>query len=123
MGGEAGYLLFWTIYLASSAVFFAVFWKFSGLFGRLPAWLLRTIVAVLILTPAWPRGGGGVPAPALMVAALDGIGSGPEAAARGLVALFMGVCIAVIISPALFLALKLRRGKSKWRSRHDWLTR
>ena len=123
VAGGANYALIWAIYLAASAVFFAVFWKFSGLLGRLPAWLLRTILAALILTPAWPRGGGEVPAPALMVAALDGIGSGPEAAARGLGALVIGVGIATALSIGLLLALKLRRGRSKWHSRHDWRAR
>ena len=123
MAGGANYALIWAIYLAASAVFFAVFWQFSGLLGRLPAWLLRTIMAALILTPAWPRGGGEVPAPALMVAALDGIGSGPEAAARGLGALVIGVGIATALSIGLLLALKLRRGRSKWHSRHDWRAR
>ena len=123
MAGGSNYFLIWIIYLAASAVFFAVFWQFSGLLGRLPAWLLRTIMAALILTPAWPRGGGEVPAPALMVAALDGIGSGPEAAARGLGALVIGVGIATALSIGLLLALKLRRGRSKWHSRHDWRAR
>jgi len=120
MAGGVDYLLIWIIYLASSAVFFAVFWKFSGLLGRLPAWLLRTVMAALILTPAWPRGGEEIPAPALMVAVLDGIGSGPEAASRSLGALVIGMIIATILSISLFLAWKLRGGQSKWHSRDDW---
>ena len=120
MAGEANFLLIWVIYLASSAVFFFVFWKFSALLGQAPAWLLRTLMAALILTPVLPRNEDEVAVPALMVAALDGIGSGPEAAARGLGALFLGTLFALIVSTGAFLAMKLRRRKSKWRNLRDW---
>ena len=114
MAGEANYLLIWFVYLAASAVFLAVFWKFSALLGRLPAWLLRTLVAALVLTPALPRNEAEVAVPALMVATLDSIASGPDAAARGLAALATGLVFACIASLGLYLALNLRHRKSRW---------
>ncbi len=115
MTGETNYVLIWFIYLVSSLVFYLVFWKFAGLSGRLPAWLLRTFMAALILTPVFPRTEGEAAAPALMAIALDSIASGPGAAARGLAALATGMVVAFMAALALFLALTI--GRRKFRSR------
>ncbi len=128
MAGDTSYVLIWFIYLASGAVFFLTFWKFTALLGRLPAWILRTFMAALILTPVFPRSEEETAVPALMAVALDTIASGPEAAARGLAALAAGMIVAVFAALILFLGLTfVRRGNSrglrrdsaaKWRNRH-----
>ena len=115
MAGDTNYALIWFIYLASSAVFYLVFWKFSGLAGRLGAWLLRTLLAVLILTPVLPQSENEVAVPALMAVALDSIASGPGAAARALAALTMGMVLGCIASLGLFLVISLHRRKSRWK--------
>ncbi len=114
MAGETNYALIWFIYLASGAVFYLIFWKFSSLSGRFPAWLLRTVLAVLIFTPVLPQSENQVAAPALMAVALDSIAAGPGAAARALAALTMGMVLGCTTSFGLFLVLRLRRGKSRW---------
>ena len=115
MAGETNYALIWFIYLASSAAFYLVFWKFSSLAGGLPAWLLRTLLAVLILTPVLPQSENEVAVPALMAVALDSIASGPGSAARALAALSMGMILGCMASFGLFLLLRLRRRKSRWK--------
>ncbi len=114
MAGDTNYVLIWFIYLASGAVFFLVFWKFTALFGRLSAWISRTFMAALILTPIFPSGEGETAVPALMAVALDTIASGPEAAARGLAALAAGMVVAILGAMVLFLGLTfVRRGNSE----------
>ena len=111
MAGDTNYVLIWFAYLASAAVFFFVFWKFTALLGRLPAWILRTFMAALILTPVFPRGEEETVVPALMAVALDAIASGPAAAARGLAALATGMVVATLAAIILGLGLTLvRRG-------------
>ncbi len=105
MAGDTNYVLIWFIYLASGAVFFLVFWKFTALLGRLPAWILRAFMAALILTPVFPRSEEETAVPALMAAALDTIASGPEAAARGLAALATGMVVAILGALILWLGL------------------
>lgn len=105
MAGDTNYVLIWFIYLASGAVFFLVFWKFTALLGRLPAWILRTFMAALILTPVFPRSEEETAVPALMAVALDTIASGPEAAARGLAALATGMVVAILGALILWLGL------------------
>ena len=112
MAGDTNYVLIWFIYLASAAVFFFAFWKFTTLLGRLPAWMLRTFLAALILTPVFPRGEEETAVPALMAVALDAIATGPAAAARGLAALATGMVAATLAAILLWLGLTLaRRGK------------
>lgn len=111
MAGDTNYVLIWFIYLASGAVFFLVFWKFTALLGRLPAWILCTFMAALILTPVFPRSEEETAVPALMAVALDMIASGPEAAARGLAALATGMVVAILGALTLFAGLTIvRRG-------------
>ena len=111
MAGDTNYVLIWFIYLASGAIFLLVFWKFTALLGRLPAWILRTFMAALILTPVFPRGEEERAVPALMATALDMIASGPAAAARGLAALATGMVAAVLAALLLLLGLTfVRRG-------------
>lgn len=109
MAGETNYLVIWFIYLASSTVFYLVFWRFTALLGRLPSWLLRTFMAALILTPVFPRSEEETAVPALMAIALDTIGSGPAAAARGLAALATGMVLAALAALTLFLGLSIAR--------------
>ncbi len=111
------YAAVWLLYLASSLVFFLVWWKFTGLLGRIPAWLLRVFMAALIWTPAWPQDAGEVAVPALMALALDTIASGPAAAARGLVALAMGMVLALSAAVLVFLLWTFGGGRLR-RSRH-----
>lgn len=107
MAGDTNYVLIWCVYLASGAVFFLAFWKFTALLGRLPAWILRTFMAALILTPVFPRGEEETAVPALMAVALDMIASGPAAAARGLAALAAGMVVAVLAALVLSLGLTI----------------
>lgn len=109
MAGDTNYVLIWFIYLASGAVFFLVFWKFTALLGRLPAWILRTFMAALILTPVFPRSEEETAVPALMAVALDTIASGPAAAARGLAALATGMVVAILAALVLSLSLTVAR--------------
>lgn len=109
MAGETNYLVIWFIYLASSTVFYLVFWRFTALLGRLPSWLTRTFMAALILTPVFPRSEEETAVPALMAIALDTIGSGPAAAARGLAALATGMVLAALAALMLFLGLSIAR--------------
>ncbi len=103
MAGETNYALIWFIYLLSSAVFYLALWKFTALLGTLLAWLLRTLVAVLIWTPAFPRDEAAVAVPALMAVALDTIAHGPAAAAGSLAALATGLILGSLASLALFV--------------------
>lgn len=115
MAGDTNYVLIWFIYLASGAVFFLVFWKFTALLGRLPAWILRTFMAALILTPVFPRSEEETAVPALMAVALDTIASGPAAAARGLAALATGMVVAILGALILFACLTIVR-REKFRA-------
>ncbi len=112
MAGETNYVLIWFIYLTSGAVFYLVFWKFTALLWRLPAWLARAFMAALILTPVLPRGEQGTAAPALMAAALDAIAGDPAATARGLAALATGMIAAMLVALTLFLGLFASRRRS-----------
>lgn len=109
MTGDTNYVLIWFVYLAFGAVFFLVFWKFTALLGRLPAWILRTFMAALILTPVFPSGEEATAVPALMAVALDTIASGPAAAARGLAALATGMVVAILGALVLSLGLTIAR--------------
>ena len=117
MAGDANYLLIWFFYLASAAVFLFVFWKFTALLRRpkrlerSSAWILRTFMAALILTPVFYHGEAGTAVPALMALALDVIAAGPAAAARGLAALAAGMVAAAAAAMVLWLGSTLvRRG-------------
>lgn len=95
--------LVWLIYLVASVGFLAVYWRLtrSESWPWL-SWMLRTLMLVLVYTPWYANTSGNVLAPALMVAVLDAITIGPDAAWRALVPLLLVLLASLIIANILY---------------------
>ena len=106
--GDMG--LVWLVYLTAAAGFIAVFWPLTR-FRRFPwlGWMLRALLIALLCTPWYANSDGRVLAPALMVAALDAITIGQDAAARALIPLGVSMAGAVLLSNIIYFRLRARR--------------
>ena len=109
----SNYFLLWSIYLLASAVFFAVFWKFTSF--RQAVWLsysLRAVAIAVILTPWYANPQGEVLAPALIVVLLDAITIGGSAAARATVPLVLAIILALVVATMMRVINKRRKHKN-----------
>jgi hypothetical protein len=111
MESLGNYWLFWGFYLGAGSLFYVVFWKLT----RFPraiwtSFNLRAIAAALIFTPWYSNPEDGFMAPALMVATLDAITLGSDAAVRSFVPLALALISALIVA-AMLLFLRQKRAK------------
>lgn len=103
MDSIGNYWLFWTLYLGAAVIFTGIFWRITR-FDRAiwASYSLRAVAIAIIFTPWYSDPEGSGMAPALMVAALDAITGGFEAAFRSFVplilAIFFGLLLAGVLS-------------------------
>jgi hypothetical protein len=110
MEAETDYWLIWLVYLGGSGIFYPIFWRYTAF--RRARWLsysLRALMAALILTPWYANTQGETLAPALMVATLDAITIGSEAAIRAGVPLVMALFFAEILATILWFAHRRKK--------------
>ena len=107
MAAETNYWLIWTIYLAASGVFYAVFWLLTAF--STAKWLsysLRAVAAAVILTPWYANVQGESFAPALMVMTLDLITIGTSAVGRAAIPLLLSVIASEIAATVFYFVQK-----------------
>lgn len=107
MTSEFDYWSVWLLYLGAGAAFYWVFHRYTSTAS--PSWwmyTLRGMYFALALTPAYANDQGESLAPALMVATLDLITSGPEAISRALVPLLLSMLAAIVIGSIVFVYKK-----------------
>lgn len=96
------YWLFWLLYLASAAIFMAMFWRMTRFKRALWAsYSLRAIAIAVIFTPWYSNPQGSEMAPALMVATLDAITAGGSAALRSFVPLVLAILFGLLVAGIL----------------------
>lgn len=106
------YWLFWLVYLLAATVFYGIFWNLTRLLhSTWLAYMLRGVTAATILTPWYTNSQDGLLAPALMIATLDGITIGGEAAVRALVPLVLAIVLSLIVAGALLFINKYIQNK------------
>jgi len=112
MEAETDYWLIWLLYMGASLVFYPIFWRYTAFHRAL--WLscsLRALMAALILTPWYANTQGEALAPALMVATLDAITIGTEAATRAAVPLVLGLILAEIVATVWWVVLRKKQSR------------
>jgi len=120
MESVGNYWFFWTLYLGAALVFIAVFWRITRFEKAVwSAYSLRAIAIATVLTPWYSNPQESVMAPALMVAALDAITGGFEAAFRSLVPLVLSIVFALLIAGVFSFIKKKRTGKINKNNRID----
>ena len=113
MDSIGNYWLFWRLYLGAAAFFTAIFWRITRFERAIWAsYNLRGVAIAIIFTPWYSNPQESVMAPALMVAALDAITGGFDAAFRSFVPLTLAVLVALITAGILTLANKRKINKS-----------
>lgn len=106
------YWLFWLAYLLAAAVFYGLFWVVTGSLktGWLP-YMLRAVMAAIILTPWYTNSQDSLLAPALMIVALDAITIGADAAVRALVPLVLAILLSLVVAVLLLFINNYIRDK------------
>lgn len=111
METATNYWLIWFVYLGAGAVFYTIFWRITAFKKHLwLAYLLRAVIAAIILTPWYANPQQELLAPALIVIMLDAITLGGSQAARAIVPLALALLLAVVVA---FSTLYLRRKRDK----------
>ena len=113
----SNYWTFWLVYLLAATVFYGIFWRFTASLNS--GWLqyvLRSVSAAIILTPWYTNSQESLMAPALMIAVLDGITIGADAAIRAVVPLMLAIILAVMLAAALlflnkYISIKVNKNK------------
>lgn len=103
---------FWILYLGAATVFTGIFWRLTRF--ELAIWTsysLRAVAIAVIFTPWYSNSQDSVMAPALMVAALDAITGGFEAAFRSFVPLVLAVFFGLLLAGAMSFVKKKRNSK------------
>ena len=116
MDADTNYWLIWIVYLAAAGVFYPIFWKVTRFRWRWLGYSLRGLMAALIFTPWYANDQLNVLAPALMVAALDAITIGAEAASRASVPLVLALLTAEILATIIWLVHRKRKSAAKTRA-------
>jgi hypothetical protein len=112
MDSIGNYWLFWSLYLAAATCFTAIFWRITRFERAIwTSYNLRGLAVAIIFTPWYSNPQESVMAPALMVAALDAITGGFDAAFRSFVPLVLALVVALIVAAILALAKKRNTNK------------
>ena len=99
MDSIGNYWFFWTLYLGAAVPFTGIFWRVTRFKRAIWAsYGLRAVAIAVIFTPWYSNSQESVMAPALMVAALDAITGGFEAAFRSLVPLILAVLFGLLLA-------------------------
>ena len=103
MDSIGNYWFFWSLYLGAALIFTGIFWRITRFERAIWAsYSLRAVAIAVAFTPWYSNSQDSVMAPALMVAALDAITGGFEAAFRSLVPLFLAVLFGLLLAGAMF---------------------
>lgn len=103
------YWLFWSIYLGAATAFYFIFWKICRFERAIwTSYSLRAVAAAVIFTPWYSNPQDSLMAPALMVATLDAITIGTEAAFRSFVPLILAITFSLIVAGLLSVLHKTR---------------
>ena len=99
MDSIGNYWFFWTLYLGTAILFTGIFWRVTRFKRAIWAsYSLRAVAIAVIFTPWYSNSQESIMAPALMVAALDAITGGFEAAFRSLVPLILAVLFGLLLA-------------------------
>ena len=111
MDSIGNYWFFWTLYLGAAVIFIGIFWRITRFERAIWAsYSLRAVAIAVAFTPWYSNSQDSVMAPALMVAALDAITGGFEAAFRSFVPLFLAVLFGLLLAGAMsFFKKKLSK--------------
>ena len=103
MDSVDNYWFFWTLYLGASILFTGIFWRVTSFERAIWAsYSLRAVAIAVIYTPWYSNSLESEMAPALMVAALDAITGGFEAAFRSFVPLILTVLFGLLLAGAIY---------------------
>ena len=103
MDSIGNYWFFWILYLGASVVFTGIFWRVTSFERAIWAsYSLRAVAIAVIYTPWYSNSLESEMAPALMVAALDAITGGFEAAFRSFVPLILTVLFGLLLAGAIY---------------------
>lgn len=99
MESIGNYWFFWTLYLGAAAIFTGLFWRVTRFEQAIWAsYSLRAVAIAVVFTPWYSNSQDSGMAPALMVAALDAITGGFEAAFRSFVPLILAVLFGLLLA-------------------------
>jgi hypothetical protein len=113
MESAPNYGLIWFVYLSAGAIFYTIFWQLTRFkTAHWAAYLLRALLAALILTPWYANSQQVVLAPALMVVLMDAITLDGAAAPRAMVPLLLAVLLAFFVA-LVVLGINVRRRKKR----------
>ena len=111
MDSIGNYWFFWTLYLGAAVIFTGIFWRVTRFERAIWAsYNLRAVTIAVIFTPWYSNSQDSGMAPALMVAALDAITGGFEAAFRSFVPLVLAVLFGLVLAGVMSF-LKKRKDK------------
>ena len=103
MDSIGNYWFFWILYLGASVLFTGIFWRVTSFERAIWAsYSLRAVAIAVIYTPWYSNSLESEMAPALMVAALDAITGGFEAAFRSFVPLILTVLFGLLLAGAIY---------------------
>jgi hypothetical protein len=112
MDAIGNYWFFWTLYLGAAVIFTGIFWRVTR-FERAvwASYSARAVAIAVIFTPWYSNSQESVMAPALMVAALDAITGGFEAAFRSFVPLVLAVLFGLLLAGVMSFVKKRKDKK------------
>ena len=116
MESVPNYWVIWSIYLLAAAIFYGIFWRLTRFRkARWAAYVMRGLLAAIILTPWYANPQEAVLAPALMVVLMDAITLDGSEAVRALVPLSLAIIISLLLAlSALFI--NTRRDNKKFKN-------
>jgi hypothetical protein len=111
MDSIGNYWFFWSLYLGAAVIFTGIFWRITRFERAIWAsYSLRAVAIAVAFTPWYSNSQDSAMAPALMVAALDAITGGFEAAFRSVVPLVLAVLFGLLLAGAMsFFKKKLSK--------------
>lgn len=114
MDSIGNYWFFWVLYLSASVLFTGIFWRATSFERAIWAsYSLRAVAIAVIYTPWYSNSLESEMAPALMVAALDAITGGFEAAFRSFVPLILTVLFGLLLAGAIYFLKNKNRNYNK----------
>ena len=113
MGSIGNYWFFWTLYLGAALVFIGIFWRVTRFERAIwSSYSLRAVAIAVVFTPWYSNSQESIMAPAIMVAALDAITGGSEAAFRSFVPLVLAIIFALLLAGVMSFIKKKRNAKT-----------
>jgi len=113
MDSIGNYWLFWSLYLGAAVIFTGILWRVSRFERAIWAsYSLRGAAIAVIFTPWYSNSQDSGMAPALMVAALDAITGGFEAAFRSIVPLILSLLFALMLAGLMSFLKNKKNNKS-----------